>query len=100
MPRAYVYILTNRPNGVLYTGVTNDLRSRIDQHRKGDGSRFAGRYNCRRLVWAELHARIDEAIVREKRIKKWKRAWKVRLIEEGNPDWRDLADDLHMISAE
>ena len=98
MPRVFhVYIVTNRPHGVLYTGVTNDLRRRIGQHRNGGGSRFAARYNCRRLVRAEPYASIEEAILREKRIKEWKRAWKVELIETASPDWRDLAEDRHLI---
>ena len=90
----YTYILTNRPNGTLYTGVTNDLARRVADHREGRADSFARRYNLRRLVWFEHHTDIREAILREKRIKKWNRAWKIELIEALNPDWRDLCADL------
>lgn len=94
MPRIFhVYLLTNRPNGTTYCGVTNDLAARIAQHRAGQTGSFSTRYNLRRLVWAEAHDDPDEAIRREKCIKKWRRAWKVRLIEEQNPTWRDLLPD-------
>ena len=88
--RAYVYIMTNRPNGTLYIGVTGDILARVYQHRTGAGSEFCRQWGLTRLVYAEPHARIDEAIVREKALKKWKRAWKLRLIAEANPDWDDL----------
>jgi len=87
----WVYILTNKPHGVLYTGVTADLDARLHQHRTGQGSRFAHRYQCNLLVYAEEHARIEDAILREKRIKKWPRLWKLRLIQEVNPEWADLS---------
>ena len=90
----YTYILTNRPNGTLYTGVTNDLVRRLAEHREGGADSFTRRYNLRRLVWFEHHTDIREAILREKRIKKWNRAWKTELIEALNPDWRDLCADL------
>ena len=86
----YVYILTNRPNGTLYTGVTNDLRRRVIEHREGQTDSFTRRYGLHRLVWFEHHTDIREAILREKRIKKWNRAWKVEMIVAMNPDWRDL----------
>ena len=87
----WVYILTNKPHGVLYTGVTADLPARLHQHRSGTGSKFAKRYNCTRLVYAESHERIEDAIAREKAIKDWSRLWKLRLIQEANPLWDDLS---------
>jgi len=90
----FTYILTNRPNGTLYTGVTNNLVRRVVEHREGRADSFTGRYNLHRLIWFEPHTDIREAILREKRIKKWNRAWKVEMIEEMNPDWRDLATEL------
>ncbi|MCX8476132.1 MAG: GIY-YIG nuclease family protein [Sphingomonas sp.] len=91
----YVYIVTNRKNGTLYTGVTNEISRRTVEHREGTGSRFAAKHSAFRLVYVEQHDRIEDAIVREKRIKKWNRAWKVALIESVNPDWRDLFYDLN-----
>lgn len=84
--------MTNRPRGVLYVGVTSDLANRIHQHKTGLGSDFCKRYKLTRLVLAEQHETILEAIAREKALKAWQRAWKIRLIEESNPDWSDLAD--------
>ncbi|RYD88281.1 MAG: GIY-YIG nuclease family protein [Sphingomonadales bacterium] len=86
----WTYIMTNKPRGVLYVGVTADLAARVHQHKLGEGSAFCRRYNLTQLVHAEEHATIDEAIAREKALKAWSRAWKIRLIEEGNPEWRDL----------
>jgi putative endonuclease len=91
----WVYIVTNKPHGVLYTGVTAFLPERIAQHRSGTGSKFAKRHHCTRLVYAEPHATIHEAIAREKAVKAWPRLWKLRLIQEVNPTWRDLFDDLN-----
>lgn len=88
----WTYIMTNRPRGVLYVGVTSDLANRIHQHETGVGSDFCKRYKLTRLVLAEQHETILEAIAREKALKAWQRAWKIRLIEESNPDWSDLAD--------
>ena len=88
--------MTNKPRGVLYVGVTANLAARVTQHRAGEGAAFCRRYNLTRLVLAERHATIEEAITREKALKAWWRAWKIRLIEEANPDWSDLAD--HMIA--
>ena len=87
----WVYIVTNKPHGVLYTGVTANLESRLHQHRAGKGSRFAKRYNCTMLVYAEQHDRIEDAIAREKAIKEWPRLWKLRMIQEANPRWEDFA---------
>ena len=86
----WVYMVTNKPHGVLYTGVTADLPARIEQHRTGKGSKFAKRYNCSRLVYAEWHERIEDAIAREKAIKEWPRLWKLRLIQEANPTWEEI----------
>jgi putative endonuclease len=90
----WTYIMANRPFGVLYVGVTADLQTRIYQHRAGQGSDFCRRYKLTRLVLAEAHATIEEAIAREKMLKAWKRSWKVELIEATNPQWRDLWEDV------
>lgn len=90
----WTYILTNKPNGVLYIGVTSDLAARMMQHREGTGSAFCRRYGLKRLVLAEQHASIEDAIAREKAMKAWQRAWKVRAIEEANPAWDDLFQHL------
>ena len=87
----YVYLLTTRPNGTLYCGITNDLTRRVAEHRAGLGCRFTRRYGCKTLVWFEHYTDVEQAILREKRIKKWRRAWKIELIEAANPDWLDLA---------
>ncbi len=89
--------MSNKPDGVLYIGVTADLAARIVQHRQGTGSAFCRKYNLRRLVYAERHDTIAGAITREKAMKAWKRAWKVHLIEEINPDWGDLFE--HIVDA-
>jgi putative endonuclease len=86
----YVYIMSNCKDGPLYTGVTADLSARIYQHRNSEGSTFCKRYGLTRLVYCENYDRIDDAIAREKQIKKWRRAWKVNLIESINPEWGDL----------
>jgi putative endonuclease len=86
----WTYIITNKPQGVLYIGVTSDLAARIEQHRAGTGSAFCRKYNLVRLVYAEQHLMIVEAIAREKALKAWQRSWKIRLIEESNPEWADL----------
>ncbi len=90
----WVYIVTNKPNGVLYVGVTSDLATRIDQHRSGKGSTFCRRYGLTRLVHAEEYDDISDAIAREKAMKAWKRAWKIELIATGNPGWDDLFERL------
>ena len=86
--------MTNHVRDVLYIGVTADLAARVAQHRQGEGSSFCRRYKLRRLVLAEWHDSIDDAIRREKMLKVWKRAWKIELVERSNPAWRDLWDDL------
>jgi putative endonuclease len=90
-----VYIMNNRKHGAVYVGVTSDLLGRVWQHQNHafKGS-FTDRYDCDRLVWYEVHDDPESAIIREKRIKDWKRAWKDRLIEEMNPNWRDLSKDI------
>ncbi|HEY1431174.1 MAG TPA: GIY-YIG nuclease family protein [Stellaceae bacterium] len=94
MDGAWVYIMTNRPNGTLYTGVTSDLGRRIWEHREGVADGFAKRYGLKRLVYAERHADIQTAIEREHNMKHWPRTWKVRLILATNPSWDDLYDRL------
>ncbi len=89
-----VYLLASHRNGTLYTGVTSHLGQRLHQHREGLLDGFSKDKDTKRLVWFEMHATMEQAILREKRIKKWNRPWKVRLIEEANPDWRDLAVEL------
>ncbi len=89
---AWIYIMSNRKDGVLYIGVTSDLSRRIVQHREGNGSAFCRRYGLKRLVYAEEHDSIGDAIAREKAMKAWKRAWKIELIEGVNPAWDDLFD--------
>ena len=89
-----VYLLASHRNGTLYVGVTSNLLQRLHQHREGLLGGFTKDYGVHRLVWFEQHTTMEHAIVREKRIKKWNRAWKVRLIEDGNPDWCDLALEL------
>ena len=89
-----VYLLASRRNGTLYVGVTSDLLSRIHKHRTGQLPGFTREYGMRLLVWFEQHSTMEEAILREKRIKKWNRAWKLQLIESANPHWSDLAEEL------
>ncbi|MEW6137144.1 MAG: GIY-YIG nuclease family protein [Thermodesulfobacteriota bacterium] len=89
-----VYILASKKNGTLYIGVTSDLVKRIWQHKSDLVKGFTRRYGVHQLVWFELHDTMESAILREKRLKEWKRAWKLRLIEENNPEWQDLYDSL------
>lgn len=94
MKRAWVYMLANRYRGTIYIGVTSSLAHRMVQHRQKEGSKFAAKYGYDRLVYVEMFDRIEEAITREKRLKKWNRAWKIRLIEEQNPQWEDRFEGL------
>jgi putative endonuclease len=94
MGGGWVYIMTNRPNGTLYVGVTAELGPRIWQHREAVADGFTKRYGLKRLVYAERHEDIRIALQREKNIKHWPRRWKVSLIQAGNPDWADLFDRL------
>jgi putative endonuclease len=91
MKPGFVYMMTNKPGGVLYLGVTDDLAQRVEQHRSGKGSVFTRKYHCHQLVWFERFENIHDARQVEFRMKKWKREWKVRRIEEVNPKWDDLA---------
>ena len=94
MREAWVYIMTNQPNGILYLGVTAYLQHRVWQHREGLVDGFTQRYGLTRLVYAEPHASISAAIQRERTMKHWPRAWKIRLILKANPEWADLYDQL------
>ena len=94
MKGGWVYILTNRYRGTLYTGVTSDLSTRITQHREGKGSQFCAKHNLTRLVWAEFTEPIETAIAHEKRLKRWHRDWKIALVERSNPEWCDLFDEI------
>jgi len=85
-----VYILASRKNGTLYIGVTNNIARRVWEHRQGRGSHFVRRYRVTRLVYLETYEESERAIQREKTMKEWPRAWKIRLIEHGNPEWEDL----------
>jgi putative endonuclease len=95
MRQYYVYILTNRRHGVLYTGVTNDLERRIYEHKCKLILGFASKYNLRKLVYFEETTDVNAAIAREKQIKGWLRKKKVALIESMNPEWKDLTEDWH-----
>ena len=89
-----VYILASQRNGTLYIGVTRSLGQRLEQHRAGTGSQFTRRYSVTRLVYAETFDRAEDAIAREKQLKGWNRAWKLKLIEAANPHWLELSADL------
>lgn len=95
MRGGWTYIMTNHVRGVIYVGVTADLARRIAQHRVGEGSGFCRKYRLRRLVLAEWHDSIDDAIRREKLLKTWLRPWKIELIEAANPTWRDLWKEIN-----
>jgi len=94
MEKFYVYILCSKRNGTLYTGVTSDLIKRVYEHKNGLVEGFTRKYKVNRLVWYEIHDSAEAAIRREKQIKKWNRAWKLELIEKGNPQWGDLYEDI------
>ena len=89
----YLYILTNKKNGTLYVGVTNNLERRMFEHKHKLVEGFTKKYGLNRLIYFEVFQYVNDAIKREKNIKKWKRQWKINLIEEENPDWEDLAKD-------
>ncbi len=91
----WVYILASRKHGTLYIGVTNNLARRVSEHRRGRGSRFVQKYRVKRLVYVEPHEDVERAIQREKTMKEWPRAWKIRQIEGGNPEWNDLYEDIN-----
>lgn len=93
----FVYILASQQNWTLYTGVTNNLFRRVWEHRNNEGVSFTRKHKVHRLVWFEEHGDINRAIYREKRIKRWKRDWKLRLIETENPNWTDLYDERFVV---
>jgi len=88
----WVYIMANRRNGAIYTGHTDNLWKRVHQHRNGAHDGFTKQYECKTLVWAEWHETRSGAFSRERRIKEWRRSWKLLLIEERNPTWRDMLE--------
>jgi len=91
-----VYILASKRNGTLYIGITSGLVQRIWQHKNKMVEGFTQKYNVNKLVYYEVHPNAESAITREKQMKKWRRSWKIRLIEEKNPDWKDLYDDIRL----
>jgi len=95
MPGGWVYIMTNRPNGTLYIGVTSELPRRIWEHRQGLADGFTKRYRLKSLVYFEHHDDIGRALQREKNLKHWPRAWKLELISKANPMWDDLYEQLN-----
>ena len=90
----FVYLLASGRNGTLYVGVTNDLVRRITEHRDGLAEGFTKKYRIHQLIWFEAHEQIEQAILREKQIKRWKRAWKLALFRDTNPRWEDLYPGL------
>jgi len=94
MKKGYVYIITNQRNGTLYVGVTSDLIKRVYEHKQKAVEGFSKKYDLTMLVWYEVHDDIKESIKREKAIKKWERHWKVKRIQEMNPEWNDLYETL------
>ncbi len=94
MKQYFVYVLASQRNGTLYTRITNNLARRVDEHRSKSYSSFTTKYNVTELVHYETYELVDEAIRREKNIKAWRRIWKLQLIEENNPGWKDLSSGL------
>ena len=90
----FVYLLTNKPYGTIYTGVTSNLIQRVYQHKEGFVDGFTKKHDLHQLVYYEAHVDINEAIIREKKIKRWRRQWKINLIEQNNPHWNNLAIGL------
>ena len=90
----YVYMMASKKNGTLYIGVTNNLKQRVWQHKNDVHDCFTKKYHVHRLVWFASTTDISEAILREKQMKKWRRQWKINLIEQENPNWKDLYDDI------
>jgi putative endonuclease len=90
----FVYLLTNKPYGTIYTGVTSNLIQRVYQHKEGFVDGFTKKHDLHQLVYYEAHVDINEAILREKKIKRWRRQWKINLIEQNNPHWNNLAIGL------
>ena len=94
MKAGYVYIMANKRNGTLYIGVTSNLPQRVWEHREGQVEGFTRKYDCKMLVWFEAYDDLQMARHRELQMKKWKRLWKLRVIEEMNPEWDDLFESL------
>ena len=94
MKTYFVYILASGRNGTIYVGMTNNLIKRVYEHKNNLADGFTKKYDVHNLVYYELFNDVNEAIKREKRVKKWKRQWKLRLIDKMNPDWKDLYDEL------
>ncbi len=92
--RYWIYIITDQPYGTLYTGVTNNLARRIWEHKTGAFVGFSKRYGLKLLVYYEEYSRIEDAIQREKKIKKWRRDWKIDLVKSLNPEWKDLGEQF------
>ena len=99
MKKGYVYILTNKPRGVLYIGVTSNLEHRLDQHQLSEVKSFTKKYWLKRLVYLEEFGSVTEAIQREKQLKKWHRQWKINQIESVNPNWKNILRDAETSSA-
>ena len=94
MKNYYVYILSSKRNGTLYTGVTSDIVKRVYEHKQNVVEGFTKKYSVHMLVWYEIHDSAESAINKEKQIKKWKRTWKLKLIEKDNPEWIDLYESM------
>ncbi len=93
----YTYILSCHSNTAIYIGVTGNLPQRVQQHRLGKGGTHTAKYRIRKLVYCEAHATLPEAIARERKLKRWRRAWKEAMIAEANPGWRDLSMDASFL---
>jgi putative endonuclease len=89
-----IYILASAPRGTLYVGVTSNLAGRVWQHKNDQVEGFSRKYRIHTLVWYEVHGTMESAILREKAVKAWKRAWKLQLVEDSNPGWRDLYSEI------
>jgi putative endonuclease len=94
MKQPITYIISNKNNNVLYIGVTSHLQKRIWEHKEKLVAGFSKKYNVDKLVYFEIHTTMEDAILREKQLKKWNKDWKLRLIKEQNPNWRDLYEDI------
>ena len=92
--QGFIYILTNKYNNVFYLGVTRDLQRRVAEHKLQINKGFSAKYNTEKLVYYETYNRLEIAIQREKQLKKWRREWKDKLINDFNPEWKDLAEDI------
>jgi putative endonuclease len=92
--QGYIYIMSNKQNGTLYVGVTSDIAKRVFEHKNHLAESFTAKYHLNNLVYYEIFDDINNAILREKQIKKWHRAWKLKLINAFNPEWKDLYDDI------